>query len=261
MLTPRHLRQIPCIHPALFIADLAQQLLFILKCSNRFFHMAFTLCLVILCTFAIYTCASSSCSYLDKPNCKAVRLFAMDFSKVFDCVNHEMLSNKLKRVPLDPHIINSYLSFFDNRQQRVVYNSFEGQQKTINKGTTQGSVNDPYLFNILINDLELVLGNQPALFKYADDSSIIVLIWSNGLSRRDLVDEFLTWTNCNKMVCNPVKCKELVFRKSNNYNDNIAQIHNIRQCNDLRLLRVTFQSNCTYNHIVKSKLIKAKKCL
>ncbi|XP_068735680.1 uncharacterized protein [Montipora capricornis] len=199
-------------------------------------------------------------SYLDKPNCKAFRLFAMDFSKAFDCVNHEMLSNKLKRLPLDPHIINWYLSFLDNRQQRVVYNSFEGQWKKINRGTTQGSVSDPYIFNIFINALELVLGNQPALFKYADDSSIIVPIWSNGLCRTDLVDEFLTWTNNNKMVCNPVKCKELVFRKSN-YNDNIAQIHNIQQCNELLLLGVTFQSNCKYNLHVKSKLLKANKCL
>ena len=62
------------------------------------------------------------------------------------------------------------------------------------------------------------------------------------------------------MVCHPVKCKELVFRKSN-YNDNIAQIHNIRQCIDLRLLGVTFQSSCKYNVHVKSKLIKANKYL
>ena len=66
------------------------------------------------------------------------------------------------------------------------------------------------------------------------------------------MDEFLTWTNNYKMVCNPVKCKELVFRKSN-YNDNIAQIHNIQQCNELLLLGVTFQS--------KSKLLKGNKCL
>ena len=133
--------------------------------------------------------------------------------------------------------------------------------KKINRGTTQGSVSGPYLLNIFINDLELVLGNQPALFKYADDSSIIVPIWSNGLCRTDLVDEFLTWTNNNKIVCNPVKCKELVFRKSN-YNDNIVQIHNIQQCNELLLLLgVTFQSNCKYNLHVKSKLLKANKCL
>ena len=133
--------------------------------------------------------------------------------------------------------------------------------KKINRGTTQGSVSCPYLLNIFINDLELVLGNQPALFKYADDSSIIVPNWSNGLCRTDLVGEFLTWTNNNKIVCNPVKCKELVFRKSN-YNDNIVQIHNIQQCNELLLLLgVTFQSNCKYNLHVKSKLLKANKCL
>ena len=121
-----------------------------------------------------------------------------------------------------PTLLIWYISFLDNCQQRVVCNSFEGQQKRITRGTTQGSVSGPYLFNIFINDLELVLGNQPALFKlkYADDSSIIVPIWSNGLSRTDLVEELLTWTNNNKMVCNPAKCKELVFRKSN-YNDNI----------------------------------------
>ena len=164
-------------------------------------------------------------------------------------------ADALKRFPLDPHIINWYLSFLDNRQQRVVYNSFEGQWKKINRGT-QESVSGLYLFNIFMNDLELVLGNQPALFKYG----IIVPIWSNGLCRTDLVDEFLTWTNNNKMVCNPVQCKELVFRKSN-YNDNIAQIHNIEQCNELLLLGVTFQSNCKYNLHVKSKLLKANKCL
>ena len=41
----------------------------------------------------------------------------------------------------------------------------------------------------------------------------------------------------------------------------IAQIHNIRQCNDLRPLGVTFQTNCKYNLHIKSQLIKANiKC-
>ena len=48
-------------------------------------------------------------------------------------------------------------------------------KRLLNRGTTQGIVGGPYLFNIFINALELVLGNQPALFKYADDSSIIVI--------------------------------------------------------------------------------------
>ena len=66
-------------------------------------------------------------SYLDEQDCKAVRVFAMDFSKAFDCVDHELLSSKLRQLPLNPLIVNWYLGFLKKRQQRVVYNGFEGQ--------------------------------------------------------------------------------------------------------------------------------------
>ena len=43
--------------------------------------------------------------HLDNPDCEAVRVFAMDFSKAFDSVRHELLSNKLKLLPLNTYII------------------------------------------------------------------------------------------------------------------------------------------------------------
>ena len=46
--------------------------------------------------------------YLDDPKCKAVGLFAMNFSKAFDSANRGFLSDKLKDVPLNPFIINWY---------------------------------------------------------------------------------------------------------------------------------------------------------
>ena len=39
------------------------------------------------------------------------------------------------------------------------------------------SVSSPYLFNIFLNDLNITLGNHDALFKYADDSTIIAPVW------------------------------------------------------------------------------------
>ena len=58
--------------------------------------------------------------------------------------------------------MNWYLSFLEKRQQRVVYNGFEGQWREVNRGTTQGSVSGSYLFNVFINDLEIKVA-QPCL--------------------------------------------------------------------------------------------------
>ena len=91
----------------------------------------------------------------------------MDFSKAFDSVRHELLFNKLNLL-LNGYVINWYHSFLYNRQQRMVHNNDLHEWKGVNKGTTQGSVSGPYLFNVFLNDLEIKLGSTPALFKYAD---------------------------------------------------------------------------------------------
>ena len=68
----------------------------------------------------------------------------------------------------------------------------------------QGSVSGPYLFNVFLNDLEIKLGSTPALFKYADYSTIVAPVWKGGSdTSSDLVEAFLTRANCNSMSCNP----------------------------------------------------------
>ena len=43
----------------------------------------------------------------------------------------------------------------------------------VHKGTTQDSVSGSYLFNIFLNDLEIEHNSDPALFKYAYDSTLV----------------------------------------------------------------------------------------
>ncbi|CAB3998288.1 Hypothetical predicted protein [Paramuricea clavata] len=198
------------------------------------------------CTNALLTIQNKVLSFLDRADCKAVRLFSMDFSKAFDSVKHSLLSEKLKNVPLNPYIINWYLNFLKNRKQRVVCNDFCGEWMDVNKGTTQGRVSGPYLFNIFLNDLEVDIDGENALFKYADDSNIIVPVWSDGPDTlTDTVGQFLSWSDDNFLTCNPGKCKELIIRKKG-YNDQLDNVYNIPQCKELPILGTIFQDNLKF---------------
>ena len=62
------------------------------------------------------------------------------------------------------------------------------------------------------------------------------------------------------MICNPSKCKEIIFRKKGFIQD-ITQVNNILQCTELPILGVTFQENGKYSKHIHAKLIKANKGL
>ena len=69
-------------------------------------------------------------TYLDDPNCVAVCLFTMDFSKAFDSINHKLLSDRLNKcLPLNPYIINWYLNVLENRKKPVLYPNFVREWK------------------------------------------------------------------------------------------------------------------------------------
>ena len=53
-------------------------------------------------------------------------------------------------------------------------------QLTVNKGTTEGGVSGPYLFNLFINDLDLVNFPDASLSKYADDTTRQVIVNKAG---------------------------------------------------------------------------------
>ena len=110
---------------------------------------------------------------------------------------------------------NSKIDEKEPRKQSCC-NNFECDWKPVNRGTTQGSVSGPHLFNIFLNDLNITLGNHDALFKYADDSTIIAPVWKEVDQSDQLVSQFLDRPKTNGMSCNPSKCKELTIKKRGN---------------------------------------------
>ena len=72
-------------------------------------------------------------------------------------------------------------SFVSDRKQRLVYNGTVCDWMMISKGTTQGSVSRPHLFNLILEDLETNSNlDDVSMVKYADsDSTIIILVTVN----------------------------------------------------------------------------------
>ena len=65
----------------------------------------------------------------------------------------------------------------------------------------------PYLFNVFLNDLEVFMNDTPVLFQYANDSTIVAPVWKDSDTSADLVNQFLSWSINNQMLCNQASVK------------------------------------------------------
>ena len=116
------------------------------------------------------------------------------------------------------------------------------------------------MFNLCINDLDLVNCPDASLSKYADDNTMQVIINKAGTDfASDVISQYLSWSSTNYMPCNLSKCKELVLTKKGQANP--SPIGNIEQAQFLVLSRVTFQGNGRFTEHIKRKLFEANKCL
>ena len=101
---------------------------------------------------------------------EVISLF-LDFSKAFDCVNHQILLRKLHVYGIRGIALDWFRSYLSNRIQYTTVNGEASNSQPINYGVPQGSVLGPLLFLIFINDLPKCSN----LFKFtlfADDSTL-----------------------------------------------------------------------------------------
>ena len=117
---------------------------------------------------------------LDK-DCNYVRVFEMDFLKAFDNVKHSLVGDKLKALHLNPYLVNWCLSFLMDRKQRLIFKGVIYKWHNVNKGTTQGSVSGPHLFNLFINDLPIRDNDLTSIVKYAHDTTLLVKVCKNEI--------------------------------------------------------------------------------
>ena len=143
--------------------------------------------------------------YVDEGN--PVDDLYLDFSKAFDKVPHKRLVEKVKA-----HVIGSYIwrwieAWLSDRSQRVVINGKASGWEKVTSGVPQGSVLEPTLFIIYINDIDD--GITSSLLKFADDTKLLRKVGTQDDCeelQKDL-HRMYKWSEDWQMMFNIDKCK------------------------------------------------------
>ena len=102
----------------------------------------------------------------EKKPCQRAGTIAIDISKAFDSVNHNLLLKKISSTNLHSNIIRWLAVYLRGRKSRCQYLSATSTQRTVHLGMPQGSVLSPCLFNFFVIDIP-TSATVPCMF--ADD--------------------------------------------------------------------------------------------
>lgn len=138
-----------------------------------------------------------------------VLVYALDFSKAFDCVRHTTLMQKLSQLIMPDYVYNWIVDFFSERAHCTRHKQYTSSKISINASVVQGSALGPACFIINAADMTTVY-KENSLNKYADDTYLIV-----PASRADTVEQELanikSWSAVNNLRLNQSKSAEIVF--------------------------------------------------
>ena len=147
-----------------------------------------------------------------------VGVVLLDLTKAFDLVSHKILLQKLRSYKFDNQSLAWFNSYLSDRTQQVHISGKLSTTRDIKAGVPQGSVLEPLLFILFINDLPLHI-DFCELDLYADDATMTAS--SSSLSmlfnfmRSDL-HNFLNWCVDNDMTLNLAKTIAMsLFSKQN----------------------------------------------
>ena len=175
-----------------------------------------------------------------------------DLSKVFGCINHELLIAKLHAYGFSLESLTLIQSYLTNRIQKVKINSSFSEYNNVESGVPQGSISGPLFFNIFIcdlffDDIDIDLAN------YVDDTTLYAYGFELDKVIESLeknIDKLFHWFSDNFLKANPDKCHLLI-----NTDENVAlKIKNdtITNSPNEKLLGILFNNKFDFDEHVTS---------
>ena len=94
----------------------------------------------------------------------------MNLSKAFDTINHDLLMSKLYAYGFDKNSLKLLLSYLKNKCHRTRINQNFNSWQALLQGVPQGSIFDPLLFNVYLNDF-FYLTESTEVCNFANDAT------------------------------------------------------------------------------------------
>lgn len=142
-----------------------------------------------------------------------VALAALDLSKAFDSLAHNLILKKLDNLGLNETATSWISSYLLNRKQTVKFGKIESEEATVESGVPQGSILGPLLFISCTNDILEEL-EEYDIYNYADDMQIIIKgknVNELGKKLEVAISKANNYYNNNSLLCNPTKTEVMLL--------------------------------------------------
>ena len=169
---------------------------------------------MLLCCSALLKLTDDWRHALDKK--KDVGVVAIDLSKVFDPICHNLLLAKLKAYGVQDSALKLIQSYLSGRLERVKCNLNVSDWLPIRCGVQQGSLVGPPFFNIFVNDVNYSAGFS-SLRPYADDTTQYVSHECPALLESILnqdIRKLTIWFSANYLQVNTTKTQSMTLGSS-----------------------------------------------
>lgn len=132
----------------------------------------------------------------------------LDISKAYDTVSRNILFKKLSKENKISEYLPIFQSLFDDNIVNIHYNNQVSEDISLNIGLTQGSILNPFLFIVFINDLPDLIHKRNGqeiennVLLYTDD---ICIITKNKASADSAMEDCSKYSITNNFNFNVIK--------------------------------------------------------